>query len=124
VDFTTDLDGSTISGKIKLRDISIMAGPRFTVRKNERVTPFIHGLAGFDHWRLSGEATVDGQSVPSGASETSSGFGIAVGGGLDVKVNKSMAIRLFQADYFLTRHESNNWNNINLAFGVVFRFGK
>lgn len=124
VEFTADADGSTVSGKIKLRDISVMAGPRFTSRKSERVTPFVHALVGLDHWRLSGEGTVDGEVIDPGGNETSKGLGVALGGGVDVNVAKSLAIRLFQVDYFLTRHENESWNNLNLAFGVVFHVGK
>lgn len=124
VEFNADTDGSTVSGKVKLRDISFMAGPRFTLRKNERITPFVHGLVGLDRWKISGSVDIDGQNVELDTGATSNGLGVAVGGGLDVNVNKHIAIRLVQADYFLTRHESETWNNINLAFGVVFRFGK
>lgn len=124
LEFTADTGGSVVSGKMKLRDISFMAGPRLTLRKSERVTPFAHALVGFDQWKLSGSATADGQTINLDTGTTSNGLGIAVGGGLDVNVSDSVAIRLIQADYFLTRHESESWNNMNLAFGIVFQFGK
>jgi hypothetical protein len=48
---------------------------------------------------------------------------MAFGGGIDVNVNKAFAIRLIQADYFMAKHEDVTLNNVNLAFGVVFRLG-
>lgn len=123
VDFTVSEGELSIPAKTELRDISFMAGPRFTLRKNERVTPFAHALVGLDHMRLSDEVEVDGESVDLDLTETSNGLGLALGGGLDVNVNESFAIRLIQADYYLTRHEGSSLNNMNLAFGVVFRFG-
>jgi opacity protein-like surface antigen len=97
-----------------------MAGPRFSYRGNERVTPFAHALIGLDHIRLSGEAEGEGELMRN----TNNGLGFALGGGLDVNLSESVAIRLIQADYYLTRHEGDSMNNMNLAFGVVFRIGQ
>jgi hypothetical protein len=36
---------------------------------------------------------------------------------------REVALRLIQADY-LTRHGENKMNNVNLAFGLVFRIGE
>lgn len=124
VDFTVSDEFNSVDGNIKLRNLSLMAGPRFTYRQNERVTPFAHALVGLDHIRLSGEADVDGESVDLDMSETNNGLGFALGGGIDVNLSESVAIRLIQADYYLTRHEGEGMNNVNLAFGVVFRIGE
>jgi hypothetical protein len=57
-------------------------------------------------------------------SAVSTGFSLAIGGGLDVKVNDRLAIRAFQLDYFrpIVNDEPNNRGR--LAFGVVLRLGK
>lgn len=124
VDFTVSDEFESVEGNIKLRNLSLMAGPRFSYRGNERVTPFAHALVGLDHIRLSGEAQVDGEDIDLDMSDTNNGLGLALGGGIDVNLSESVAIRLIQADYYLTRHEGNRMNNMNLAFGVVFRIGE
>ena len=54
-------------------------------------------------------------------------FSMAVGGGLDVHVSKSFAIRVGEFDYFLTRYtnpitSTNNQNNFRYLAGVIFQF--
>lgn len=127
IDATITLpESDSVEGKIKLSNLSLMAGPRFSYRKNERVTPFAHALIGLDHQRVSREVA----DVVSDASETNNGLGLALGGGIDVNVSDNLAIRLVQADYYLTRHSGESvlvpngdkiWNNMSFAFGVVFR---
>jgi opacity protein-like surface antigen len=113
--------GVSGSGQAKLSSFAFMAGPHFAARKSEAVTPFAHALFGIDRGKISGHGEAQGQSANVDfGSDT--GFAMALGGGLDVKVHKNVAIRLIQADYFLTKHESESWNNVALAFGVVFRF--
>ncbi len=120
VDFTVSDGLDSVNGNVKVRNLSLMAGPRFSYRGNERVTPFAHALIGLDHIRLSGEAEGEGELMRT----TNNGLGFALGGGLDVNLSESVAIRLIQADYYLTRHEGDSMNNMNLAFGVVFRIGQ
>ena len=54
---------------------------------------------------------------------------MAVGGGLDVKVTKSIALRPIEIDYLLTRYtnpftETNNQNNFRYVGGIVFYLGR
>jgi opacity protein-like surface antigen len=54
-------------------------------------------------------------------------FSMAVGGGVDLKVSKNVAIRLAELDYFLTRYtnpitSTNNQNNFRYLAGFVFKF--
>jgi len=115
-----DIQDQSATAKIKFTDLAVLAGPRFSLRSSERVTPFAHALVGLDRWKVSG--SVDGQSIDS--SESDSGLGIALGGGLDVNLGDTVAIRLFQADYYLTRHQEELLNNMELSAGIVFRFGR
>ncbi len=81
-----------------------MVGPRFSVRSNDRVTPFGQVLAGGFH----GLGT--------------NGFALSAGGGLDVKVTDHFAIRAFQVEYVLLRSQGNSLNSPRVSAGVVFRF--
>lgn len=96
---------------------SFLFGPRLSFR-GKRLTPFVYGL--FGATRFTESAVINGQRV----SAISNGFSMAVGGGLDLKVNDRIAIRAFQLDYFrpIINDEPNNRGR--LAFGVVLRLGK
>ena len=53
-------------------------------------------------------------------------FGIAAGGGIDVRVSRHIAIRPAQAEYFLTRFfdgNTNRQNNFRFGAGIVLRLG-
>lgn len=97
---------------------SYLFGPRFSLRKNKRVTPFAHALFGVSH--VKSEATELGQTFAF--SDTS--FGMALGGGLDVRVNDNLAIRVAQVDYLRTRFFNQTQNEGRIVVGVVLRFGK
>jgi len=47
-----------------------------------------------------------------------------VGGGLDLKVSPNVALRLFQADYEMSRFSGTRQDNIRLSAGIVIRVGK
>jgi opacity protein-like surface antigen len=96
---------------------SYLAGPRFSYRGNEKMTPFFHAL--FGGVRAHGEGSLGSTNF----SVTDTAFGMALGGGLDVKVHDKIAIRLIQADYLLTRFDSSNQNNARVSAGIVFRLG-
>ncbi len=97
---------------------SLLFGPRFSLRRNKRVTPFAQALFGASHVRS--EATESGQIFIF--SDTS--FSMALGGGLDVNVNDTFAIRVIQAEYLRTRFFNETQNKGRVSIGVVFRFGK
>ena len=96
---------------------SYLFGPRFSVRK-KRAMPFAHALLGASTLRT--ELTGFGQRFFF--SDTS--FAVALGGGLDIKVNDHIAIRAVQLDYLRTGFFNETQNKGRLAFGIVFRFGK
>ena len=86
------------------------AGPQLSYRKNAQVTPFVRALLG--------GARVGG----GGVSDT--GFAANVGGGVDIKVSNSIAIRAIQADALITHFGGSTTTDLRLSFGIVFRFGK
>lgn len=111
------------SASIKLRDIAFGAGPKFSFRSGSPLTPFAHALVGFDDFKLDVHASAVNVSAEE-AVDSHTGFGLTLGGGLDVNVHDNIAIRLVQADYYMSRHYEETQNNFGFSFGVVFCFGK
>ena len=123
-------------------------GPQLSYRHNPRVTPFAHLLFGGSHSNFYGSLQVPsvspGPAVSASTGPTKQAFTMALGGGLDVKIAKSVALRLAQVDYFMTRYSEavlgptpcasptscgipvqiNNQNNIRFMTGLVFRVGR
>lgn len=100
--------GTTAERKIH----SVMFGPRFTYRR-ERFSPFVHTLFGF----ARENTTFSGSNV----AETN--FALALGGGLDMKLNRRFGLRLFQADYHGNQLTGGMQHHIRLGAGVTFRLG-
>jgi opacity protein-like surface antigen len=101
---------------------SYMFGPRVNLRNDSRVTPFAHALFG------GARASKVPSNVPN-TFKSASGFAMALGGGVDIKVTERVAIRAVQAEYYYTRIGVNNFqrdsqSHLRLSFGVNFRFGK
>ena len=111
--------GSELEGVIQVKKDahSFLFGPRFS-RRGKRLTPFAYALFGATRFHES--ATVSGQKF----SDSDTGFSLALGSGLDVRVNDHIAIRAFQLDFFRPNFFGEAHNRGRLAFGVVFRFGK
>jgi opacity protein-like surface antigen len=120
-DFSGHYNDITFSPTLGKADISahlFLVGPRFSYRGNERVTPFAHVLLGAARSHVS-------YFDPTGKVKLrDSAFAMAVGGGLDVKVHDRLAVRLFQADYVLTRFADDNQHNFRLSTGLVLRLGE
>lgn len=100
-------------GNTNVKLYSFLFGPQLSYRKNEHVTPFIHALFG-------GVRETFGPEISVGGSKTD--FGMAFGGGVDVKVAEHAAIRVIQADYMRSRFGWKAENNVRLSFGAVVRF--
>ena len=101
----------------KIRSHSFLVGPRFSARQ-KRVVPFVHALFGVS--KLKTETDEFGPLVSF--SDTS--FAMALGGGLDVKVNERLAIRIVQIDYLRTSFFGETQNKGRIGAGIVLRFGK
>ncbi len=110
---------------------TFMFGPRVSFRDHARFTPFLQVLGGAAH---ATEVTLDICNAPIYACiplPTETAFVMTAGGGLDYRLNHRLALRLFQAEYMLTRFQdptsvtgANGWqNNVRLSTGIVFRFG-
>jgi len=108
---------------------SYLFGPRLSYRKSEWVTPFAQVLFGGAHATEVNLSGCTGVGCTPLSSENA--FAMTAGGGLDIKVRRHIAIRLFQAEYLMTRFadasaftgERVRQNNLRLSAGIVFRFG-
>ena len=109
---------------IGMKNVAALAGPRFSYRNllNEQATVFVHALAGLDYWRLNCEYTVAGEQLNAKGDKFSPG--LAIGGGVDINVHEKVAVRVIQADYYMTRQIERRMNNFTLSFGLVFRIGE
>lgn len=125
--FKTNKTADPLGGNIEtnVSVYNIMGGAQYKFRNNSRVTPFVRGLAGIAITRSK-------LKVPSlNASDTSSStdFALAIGGGLDVRVNRRVDLRAIQVDYNPIFLRSGNElgfgnsraDNVRFSFGVVFK---
>lgn len=105
--------GSDLGDDGKLHSFTF--GPQLTYRGLKHATPFFHAMAG--------AAKID----VLGFDDTA--LALVFGGGLDVKVHPRVALRLAQADWYITRFNDpitlgNNQNNFRFAAGIVLRLGE
>jgi opacity protein-like surface antigen len=120
------------SERLRATDYSLLAGPRFALRRHEAITPFAHVLFGMNRTDLDGQFT-DGPGELEDVNVTlfsEKGFAIGFGGGVDLNIHRNVAVRLIQVDYIRAIHDSgfrgfNDFTakNLNLAFGLVFKLG-
>jgi hypothetical protein len=93
------------------------AGPRVTLRLIPRLTPFAHVMFGGA-----------GSGCASFSDTAGCQFGIAsamaLGGGLDVQINKRLSIRAIQFDKIRTQFGNNTNTYTGLSFGLVFKLGR
>lgn len=124
-DSVPDQLGGTGTIDTKVHIYNILGGPQYKFRNNSRVTPFVRILAGIAHTR----ATLELASLNTGDKASSTDFALAIGGGLDVRVNDRIDVRVFQADYnpiFLSAGNELGFgnaraDNVRFSFGVVFK---
>ncbi|MGB9236630.1 MAG: hypothetical protein WCC04_19655, partial [Terriglobales bacterium] len=112
---------ATIQG-VSFKTYTYAGGPVVFVNA-DRIKPFAHVLIG--GIRLSGSE--------SGVSLTENGYTVVAGGGVDVKANRLIAVRLMQVDWLYYNFSSttvagtsvpgfSGKNNVRIATGIVFRF--
>ena len=101
--------------------------------RSKHFEPFVEALFGGAHSNLYGNLiTACGGAtgcVAASKSPSNNAFDFIIGGGFDIPVSKSFAIRPVQFDYVLTRFGNgfsggnNNQSNFRYQAGIVFRFG-
>jgi len=93
---------------------SYLFGPRLNLRRG-KLTPFAQ--------ILFGGILASGGIGTSGPVDH---YAMTAGGGLECRVSRLIAIRLAQAEYFMTKFPdglNNRQDNFRFGTGVVFRFG-
>lgn len=95
--------------------LSFLAGPRVNLAPNSKVQPWIHALAGVTRTAYSNHL-ID-------YKVSTSGFGWAAGGGLDVHY-RGITIRAVQVDFTRYAAEPESFNNVRISAGIVFRIGR
>jgi hypothetical protein len=151
--FVTDI-GAVHNGNIS--DVRLdstfthyMFGPRVSIRRHSRVTPFFQFLMGGVHASTSKQLDVNtlpqpenpifipgqGEMPPQGgpvslrAGHSQTAFGFALGGGMDIKINKYVSFRPFSLEWYMSRLQNvrtltdNNQQNLRYSTGFNFTFG-
>jgi hypothetical protein len=100
-----------------------MVGPRLTFR-SDSVAPFAHFLIG----------AARASTGAFGASVSDTALATVVGGGIDINLSDTLAIRAIQADYLMTRFKTgpqiffsgldSRQNNFRLSAGLVIKLGR
>ena len=96
-----------------------LGGVEFKAPNKSRVTPFAQVLAGASLFRGFTSNLTPAGNVFTFDDATS--FAMALGGGLDVRANDHISIRLIQADYAPTFFGSGRQDNFRLSVGVIFK---
>lgn len=120
-----------VSHNVDANLYSYLIGPRYSFRNSTRWTPFLQVLIGGVHGSVEIPANLLGN--PTSVTFTQNAFGMTAGGGLDVQASKHFAIRVIQAEYFMTNFSApstvtglsvNRQNNLRISAGVVVRLGE
>jgi opacity protein-like surface antigen len=106
---------------------SIMFGPKVSLHRFRRLTPFGQFTLGVVHVRMK-TTSLTNFLAGSAANQTSGDtvFGWGTDGGIDFSINRSVAIRVqggFQQTQF-DDMDDDRQNHFRVSTGVVFKFGQ
>jgi opacity protein-like surface antigen len=92
---------NTGTGSLKTRVLQFMGSPTVRFPNTTRSTPFLHALFGMANTRFEAESrtVLSTGTLTNNFNTSSTDFVMALGGGLDVRVNERLAIRAIQLDY-------------------------
>jgi hypothetical protein len=114
----------TVAG-IPMNSYQFLFGPRIVFRA-PRITPFVHAMFGGVKEGIGSFSFTDPLSgvTISTPSVSSTGLGLAMGGGLDVNLNDRLALRVPQFDW-TPMHVGGVWtsNVIRIGIGLVVKTG-
>jgi len=105
------------------RMFNFLVGPELKLRNHTRATPFADGLFGITH--TSRAFSTSGAALTFSGSTRDTGFGMAFGGGLDVRITRRISFRL-SSDYALAYGQtgpsgsSKTLNSWRFSFGALF----
>jgi outer membrane protein OmpA-like peptidoglycan-associated protein len=120
-------NGSPVSNSTG-KAFTYLFGPRFTFASGARFSPFAQALFGGIH---ASAVTVSSGCNGAGCVPLPSEnkFAMTAGGGLDIRLHGPVDLRLFQAEYLMTRlndlstGSTGTQNDVRLSGGIVFRIG-
>jgi opacity protein-like surface antigen len=102
--------GGPITVNVTGHEWELLFGPRLSLPVGNW-TPFAEGMFGLAHIH-------NGGTLPTSANTS---FATAIGGGLDYRLIKLVALRL-EVDYVKTRFFNTTQDNLRLSPGLVLRF--
>jgi hypothetical protein len=114
----------TVAG-IPMNSYQFLFGPRIVFRA-PRITPFVHAMFGGVKEGIGSLSFTDplsGVTITT-PSVSTTGLGLAMGGGLDVNLNDRLALRVPQFDW-TPMHVGGVWtsNVIRIGIGLVVKTG-
>jgi opacity protein-like surface antigen len=110
----------TQDAQLKTRVYNFLAGPEFKARNHTRVTPFAYALAGAAYTKAT--FRTPGPTLNLFLKRWDTGFAMALGGGLDIRVTKRVSFR-GSMDYnpvWINDSIDSRRDFIRLSLGVLF----
>ena len=100
---------------VGLTALTYTVGPRFTIRKSDKVVPFAQTLFGGSHVSASF----------GGFSGSANPFTYSFGGGAEVRLSNSGKVALRpEVEYFGLRANGSTGNCVRISVGIVYRIGE
>jgi hypothetical protein len=124
--FVDPTTGTTFSASFKTTNSLYNVVGGVQVKDNSRegtFKPFAHAMVGLAHVRTKvGDVECTPVTLCPVIEESFSDNGLSgiIGGGLDIKLNKSIQIRAIQVDYNPIRIAGQTDHNLRLGAGIVF----
>ena len=130
--FSSHFTDAQVNGTTLDRDTYIVtAGPRLSLRRFERFTPYVHIMAGMARQDVAVQNASSTVSTIGSVNQQDSGIAFVAGGGVDFNLNSRLGFKLFQTDYILTRFSNRNGastelnqSNFRTSTGVVLKLGE
>ena len=94
--------------------LTYTVGPRFSVRKSDRVVPYVQALFGGSHVSASF----------GGYSGSANPFAFGFGGGAEISLASSSKVVLRpEVEYFGLHSNGGTGNSVRISVGIVYRIG-
>jgi opacity protein-like surface antigen len=131
-EFSGHFTDAQVNGQLLDRDAYfVTAGPRLSIRRFERFTPFLHIMAGMARQDVQAQTSSTTGTVLSNINQSDSGLAFVVGGGIDLNLSSRLGVRLLQTDYILTRFSNRNGAsselnqaNFRASTGFILKLGE
>jgi hypothetical protein len=105
---------------------TFLFGPHFSYTSAPRITPFAHALFG----GVQGKATNFSIDIacgpprnPCSVTKSQMAFAMNFGGGIDLRADRHISIRLVEGDYMRANFTGNPQNIMRISAGIVLAIG-